>query len=455
MDRDLDLFRKLVDVFLDTQEHEPVLASQTPKELINKIDLALSRTGISDTALEETLQQILLNTPRSGGRFFFNQLYGKNHSKAVLGDLLSVILNTGMHTYKVNGIQVVIEEEIIQEICRIVDYGSTASGIFVPGGSMANLMGLLMARDTADTDVSRKGITQNMIAYTSENSHYSMDKNIRFAGLGYEHLRKIETDEHGRMLPLKLKEAIEQDLAQGHVPFFVKATAGTTVLGCFDPLDDIADICKEYNLWLHVDGSFGGSCIFSKDHQHLVSGINRAHSFGINAHKMLGTPLTCSMIFVKDKDQLIKSFGNDASYLFQTEEGPNPGKHSMQCARKNDALKFWTLWKSIGTNGLGEMVDREFVLAEHARNYVKNHSDYRLYHDHTSVTVCFNYKDYDPVKLSQLLYEQGEIMVGHASSKGNTFIRLVTVNSQNAISDIDEFFSRLEAFAEKHQDLLK
>ena len=120
-------------------------------------------------------------------------------------------------------------------------------------------------------------------------------------------------------------------------------------------------MCEKYNLWLHVDGAYCGGVIFSRKYRHLVDGVKRADSFSFNAHKMLGTPLTCSVLLVKNKENLSNSFNNDAKYLYQTDKDDfNLGKTSFQCGRRNDALKFWTLWKSIGTKGLEKMVNHQF-----------------------------------------------------------------------------------------------
>ena len=167
---------------------------------------------------------------------------------------------------------------------------------------------------------------------------------------------------------------------------------------------------------------------------------------------MLGTPLSCSLILVKDKKHLYDSFSNDASYLYQTDHDDfNLGKKSIQCGRRNDALKFWVLWKSVGTNGLAQIVDKQFELAETAREYLKNHPDYTDYSVDDTVSVCFNYKGVPAEDICTLLYEYSELSVGYGSSKGTTFIRLVTINATNEADDIVNFFKTIEAFVERHQ----
>jgi sulfinoalanine decarboxylase/sulfinoalanine decarboxylase/aspartate 1-decarboxylase len=236
----------------------------------------------------------------------------------------------------------------------------------------------------------------------------------------------------------------------------VNATAGTTVLGAFDPIDKIADITEKYGIWLHVDGAYCGSVIFSDKYKHLVNGIERSNSFSYNAHKMLGTPMTCSIILVNDKKQLHDSFSNEADYLYQTDgDDFNLGKTSFQCGRRNDALKFWTLWKSVGTDGLKHIVDKQFELADVASDYVRSNPDYTLYSFEDSISICFNYKNIDPITLCSALYENQVTVVGFGAFENDTFIRLVTINANNEKVDLLNFFKVLEEFVEKTPNLTK
>ena len=227
-------------------------------------------------------------------------------------------------------------------------------------------------------------------------------------------------------------------------------------MGAFDSIDKIADITEKYNLWLHVDGAYCGSVLFSKKYKHHLKGVERSNSFSYNAHKMLGTPLTCSIILVRDKQHLHNSFNNDASYLYQTDgDDFNLGKTSFQCGRRNDALKFWTHWKSVGSKGLEQIIDQQFDLANVALDYIRNNPDYTLYSFDNSIGVCFNYKNVDPKALCTALYEQKETVVGFGSFKKDTFVRFVTINATNSPKDILNFFKVLEAFVEKNPNLLK
>jgi sulfinoalanine decarboxylase len=348
MDKDLALFNKLAALLLKKENEEPVAQIIPPNEMYQSLDISLEDSPASEAFFEEALEKLILSTPRTASRQFFNQLFGGRISKATLGDLLAVLLNNSMYTYKVAGPQVGIEKEILHKICKLIGYARDNDGTFAPGGSMSNYMAMLMARDACNSRIKNDGVQQKMTLYTSKESHYSIPKNASFMGIGRDQVRYIPADSYGRMIPKKLEEQIKNDVSLGFQPFFVNATAGTTVLGAFDELPPLSVICKKYNLWLHVDGAYCGGVIFSKKYKHLVAGIELSDSFSINAHKMLGTPLSCSIIVTQHKKHLHDSFSNDASYLYQTDgDDYNLGKTSIQCGRRNDALKLWTLINSF------------------------------------------------------------------------------------------------------------
>ena len=451
---DLALFNELVEVLINEEAENPVAERIESSKLYDAIDLSLNDGAMVDDDFKSLLREVLVSTPKTATNLFFNQLFGGRQSKAILGDLLAVMLNNSMYTYKVAGPQVGIEQEIIRQSCELIGYGAKSNGTFPTGGSMSNYMALMMGRDAKDPSCRLNGMSKPLIIYTSEECHYSNAKNASFAGIGKNNIRYIKADSKGRMLTEKLEEQILEDIKNGGIPTYVNATAGTTVLGAFDPIDKIADITEKYNIWLHVDGAYCGSVIFSKKYKHLVKGVERSNSFSYNAHKMLGTPLTCSIILVNDKKHLHDSFSNDSDYLYQTDgDDFNLGKTSFQCGRRNDALKFWTLWKSVGTKGLEQIVDQQFNLANVALDYIRSNPDYTLYSYDDSISICFNYKNIDPMALCTALYEQQITVVGFGSFEEDTFVRLVTINANNEKVDILNFFKVLEDFATKTRNL--
>ena len=453
---DLALFNELVAVFLEDEIQNPVTEYIPPSEIEKVVDIKLEERGMLLGEFKKALKNLLLTSTKSSSKLFFNQLFGGRHSKAVLGDLLAVILNNSMATYKIAGPQVILEKEVLSKVYKLIGYDNSAGGTFPTGGSMSNFMSLVMARDRVNLDIKEMGISQKIVAYTSENSHYSLSKNASFTGLGKRNIRYIKSDEYGRINVLAFEKQVKVDLAKGLIPFYLNATAGTTVLCAFDNVVALSKICKKNNIWLHLDGAFGGSVIFSEKYKYLVDGINLTNSFCFNAHKTLGTPLSTSVLVVKNKQDLYNSFNNNASYLYQThDEDFNLGQTSFECGRRNNALKLWTMWKAIGTNGIADIVNHEFKLADIAREYVKSNINYKLYSFENSLSVCFNYKDFDPEDLCTKLYENNALMVGFGTFQNNIFIRLVLVNYENSPNDLIQFFKTLENFAHKNARLIK
>ncbi|MBO6516453.1 MAG: aminotransferase class V-fold PLP-dependent enzyme [Bacteroidia bacterium] len=452
----LSHFNTLVQELIEDEVVNPVAQHLPSDELFDTLDLDLSEDGVDNQTFRALFKDLVFRTTRTATKGFFNQLFGGRNEKAVLGDLMATVLNNSMYTYKAAGPMIGVEKVIVEKLCNYVGWDRESGGTIATGGSLANFMGLLMARDSAGTKIQTQGVRAKMTVYTSAESHYSVSKNASFSGIGRENVRKIKADDLGRMRVDLLEEAIKEDVENGFTPVLVNATAGTTVLGAFDPIDAISKICKQHDVWLHVDGAYCGSVLLSKTHKHLINGIEHVDSFSFNAHKMLNVPLTCSILLVKNASHLHQSFSNEAEYLYQTDHDEfNLGKTSLQCGKRNDALKFWTLWKQVGTNGLEKQVDKQFELADTAFRYVSNNPDYTVYSFKNSISICFNYKSIPARQLCTLLYEHSTLLVGYGSFRDEEFIRLVTMNPQHNTDDILNFFRTLEAFVEEHASLFE
>lgn len=451
MQNTLQKFLQLSEKLLHDESRKPVTDFIPSEELFTALDLDLSEDPLVEEEFDAALENLVLKTPRTATVGFFNQLFGGRNPDAVLGDLLAVMLNNSMYTYKAAGAQIGVEKVILRKVCTMLGWDDKAEGTFAPGGSMTNYMAMVMARDNFDETIKTKGVKDSLMVYTSKESHYSIPKNAAFSGIGRDQVHYIATDDYGRMEVTKLAQALEADIEKGLKPMMINLTAGTTVLGAFDAIEPVVKLAKIHNIWVHVDGAYCGSVLFSNRYRSLIKGIEQVDSFSFNAHKMLGTPLSCSIIVTRDKKHLHESFSNDASYLYQTDHDEfNLGKMSLQCGRRNDALKFWTLWKSVGTKGLEKIVDHQFDLAQVARNYISSNPDFTLYSYPDSISVCFNYRDIPPRILCTALYEAQELLVGYGSFGDHEFVRLVTINAQNDAQVILNFFKTLEAFVEKN-----
>merc|ERR1712176_1715649 len=179
----------------------------------------------------------------------------------------------------------------------------------------------------------------------------------------------VETDATGSMLPKALTRQISVAVSAGKKPFFVGATAGTTVLGAFDPLIELAAISKEHGLWLHVDGAWGGGTLFSPALRHNLDGCDLADSFCISAHKMLGAALQCAVFLTCHAGSLRAANATSATYLFQPDKlhtNLDVGDETIQCGRKADMLKLWMLFKSLGDRGCAARIEHCYALCDYA-----------------------------------------------------------------------------------------
>uniref|UniRef100_A0A6B2L370 Glutamate decarboxylase n=1 Tax=Arcella intermedia TaxID=1963864 RepID=A0A6B2L370_9EUKA len=336
---------------------------------------------------------VVNNHPR-----FFNQLYTSPDPVALLAEWISTISNTNLHTYEVAPVFILVEMEMLNHLKQLVGFKVDESdGVFSPGGSISNLYGLLVARHKAVPYAKEEGLKgdEKLVLFSSEQDHYSLKKMASSIGLGTKSCIKVECDEMGRMKPLLLRNKIKEAISNGQRPFFVNATSGTTVLGAFDPLPEIAQICKEFNIWFHIDAALGGCVLASSQYKHLMNGCSLADSISWNPHKAMGIPLQCSVFLVNHKTILYDYFSTKADYLFQQDKlygEYDVGDKSLQCGRKTDAFKLWLTWKAKGTQGFEHTINKLFQNAESLRNQIKSTQNFYLVLDNPETfNVCFWY----------------------------------------------------------------
>jgi sulfinoalanine decarboxylase/sulfinoalanine decarboxylase/aspartate 1-decarboxylase len=443
----------VAEAFLSAELEHPGLPYRAPEDLYRSLELRLSEHGVDDTTFYRLLEGIALQTPRTAGIAFFNQLYGGRNLPALAGDLLAPVLNTSLYTYKVGGPHILLEKEVTRQMGHLMGYDAEADGVFTPGGSLSNLVGMLIARNRATgQNIKDDGFDgRKYTLYTSVESHYSIPKNAGILGLGRKQVRFVASDADGRMRPEDLRRQLDTDLAAGCVPFLVIATAGTTVLGAFDPVPALADIAAEYGLWLHLDAAYGGSVALSEHHRHLLTGAHRADSIVWNLHKMLNVPLPASVILVKQGRELQNNLQQAADYLFQGQDAEQEyydhGHKSIQCGRRNDALKAWAAWKYFGRQGLARRVDRLFELTAYARQYVAQDPVLRLVAEPPLTTLCFTVDGCPSEPLCQALDHSGALKVSYGRALGQTFVRAVFVNPDLTFEDIHRFFELVKTTA--------
>jgi sulfinoalanine decarboxylase len=232
--RSLERVREILLELFEEEIREPCLPHRSPQQLSAALDLSIPDRGKTDEELFALAREMVLSTPRTATRTFFNLLFAGRVTPALAGEMLAAALNNSLHTYKAAGPQILIEQVLIEELCRQTGFPS-GEGILTPGGSLSNLVAMAVARNEALPDLRDDGRwTARLTAYTSDQGHYSIVKNAGILGIGRSLVRRVTSDPVGRLRPDQLEQRIEQDLGKGLQPFLVNATAGTTVLGAFD-----------------------------------------------------------------------------------------------------------------------------------------------------------------------------------------------------------------------------
>jgi len=324
--------------------------------------------------------------------------------------------------------------------------------MFCPGGSLANLVAMMLARNIRNPEIRNHGLDgHTYVAYTSEQGHYSIKKNAGIIGIGRNNVREVPVNSRGEMLLDAFRNLVEKDLAAGLTPFFVNLTAGTTTLGAFDDVTALSAIARANNLWVHVDGSYGASVLLSKKRATLLRSTGLANSVTWNAHKMMGVPLSCSMLLCRNKGLLAKSFSEIADYLFQEDtDDLNPGVKSLQCGRRNDAFKLWALWKQLGNDGFEQRIEKQFLLRDQVVGMIESDPAFELIMKPALLNVCFRHRRVDSEAICSALDKQGLGKVGHGTFEGSSFIRLVIVNPDLTTRDIEKFLITIKTVADNN-----
>ena len=407
---------------------------------------------------------------------FLNQLYGHCDPVSTGGDWLAAALNTNVHTYEVAPVFIVMERALIDKFARVIgpEFAKHHEGLFVPGCSIANMYGMLLARFRLYPDVRNCGMAggPTLVAFVSDQAHYSYQKSAVVMGLGLDNIVSVKSDILGAMLPGELEAKVAEARAAGKLPFFVGATAGSTVTGAFDDLNKLADICAKENMWLHVDGAWGGCVLLSRKHRvTLCAGIERIDSFAFDAHKLMAMPVQCSGVLVRHANMLKACNGMNAPYLFQPDKlncELDIGDMTIQCGRRNDCLKLWMAWHAFGDSGFEERVDRSAALCQYWAQKVEGDPRFKMAVPLVLFNVCFWYlptdlRSFDPSKctpedhaklqkiaplIKARMQKEGLAMIGFQPYKGMpNFFRVVfpgaAILSTQDVDSILETIARL------------
>jgi glutamate/tyrosine decarboxylase-like PLP-dependent enzyme len=332
-------------------------------------------------------------------------------------------------------------------------------GLFVSGGSMANLIGLATARK-----IKLNNRIDGARLYFSDQAHSSVDRAALILGFQNEQIRKVSSDEQFRLSIDALKSAIIKDRAQGRVPFCVVANAGTTNTGSVDPLREIAILCRQEGLWMHVDAAYGGASIVCREGQTLLSGIEMADSVTVDPHKWFYQPYEIGCILVRDHRWLAGTFRVEPEYLRDitgAAEEVNFFDHGVQLTRCFRALKFYMSIKTFGLASFREAVRSNIELAETTERYLRDAPDWEIVSPATLAVINFRYRPHDGdltetqlddlnQHISSRVIDACEAMLATTILKRKTVLRMCLINPRTTFDDVRDTLNTLERYGREY-----
>ncbi|HET6229482.1 MAG TPA: pyridoxal-dependent decarboxylase [Longimicrobiaceae bacterium] len=317
---------------------------------------------------------------------------------AVLADAMTSLLNQSVAVWEMSPTGTLVEAQVVRWLGQLLGFPATADGTLVSGGSVANLTGLLAAREARFPGCWKDGVAsgdaQRAVLLVSGHSHYSVDRTAGLMGLGSDAVVPVP-DRGGKMDPQALADTIAALRREGRIPLAVSATAASTATGLFDPIDEVADVCAREGVWLHVDAAHGGSFLLSDALRHRLRGVERADSVAWDPHKMMWMPMSTGAVFVRDRRHLDETFQQSAPYLFHVRDGEersrDAGKRTLQCSRRFDALKLWVCLRHYGTRHFAALLEKTVATTEALHTRLAAAPDFEPMHAVESNILCFRH----------------------------------------------------------------
>ena len=449
-----EIAHRLVDYIESNDNESRVNPSMSLTSMRRTLDINLPLEGQGLDAVLDDLDTYIANSVKTNRPEFMNPLWGGMSLPSFAGEVVAALTNNSMYTYELSPFATVIEQTIVKRMCEMVGFPD-GFGTFTTGGSNGNMLGMLCAREHLISGSTKRGFDGRSTAiFVSAEAHYSVLMAANVIGIGHQNIIKVQCDEDGRMLPGRLTEEIAFARQEGMRPLCIVATAATTVRGAYDDIDALADIAHREGLWLHVDAAWGGACLFSAEHAQLMDGVQKADSVCWDAHKMMGVPLICSAFLIKEPSVLRRLCDHTtvAHYLFHSDaELDDLGRYSLQCARRNDALKLWLEWRSRGDAGWARMVNTRMNEAAHLQQRIEAHPSLEMMSSRMWTNVCFRYSETpDGITLNELnteirnrLIQEGSFMVSRSNIGDDVILRMVVANQHLDTETLDRFIERV------------
>ncbi|MEU8535405.1 lysine decarboxylase DesA [Streptomyces parvulus] len=377
---------------------------------------------------------------------------------AVLGEAVLSAVNSSLDTWDQSAGGTLIERKLIDWTTDRIGLGPAADGVFTSGGTQSNLQALLLAREEAKTDSLGK-----LRIFASEASHFSVQKSAKLLGLGPDAVVPIPVDHDKRLHTVALARELERCVQDGLVPMAVVATSGTTDFGSIDPLPEIAALCEQYGVWMHVDAAYGCGLLTSLKYRDRLAGIERADSVTVDYHKSFFQPVSSSAVLVRDAATL-RHATYHAEYLnprrMVQERIPNQVDKSLQTTRRFDALKLWMTLRVMGADGIGQLFDEVCDLAVDGWRLLAADPRYHVVVEPSLSTLVFRYIPgavTDPAELDRAnlyarraLFASGDAVVASTKVAGRHYLKFTLLNPETTTADIAAVLDLIAGHAEQY-----
>lgn len=377
---------------------------------------------------------------------------------AVLGETVLSTINSSLDTWDQSAGATMIEQRMIEWTAQRLRLDPAADGVFTSGGTQSNLQALLLARDETRETLARQAtnpadpstLLPQLRILTSEYSHFSVSKAASLLGLGANAVIPVPCDSDRRMRPAALAAALDQCHAEAATPMAVVATAGTTDFGSIDPLPDIAELCTQRGVWLHVDAAYGCGLLVSRRYGHLLDGIAGADSVTVDYHKSFFQPLSSSAVLVRDAATL-RHVTYHADYLNPVaatgeQQLPNQVDKSIQTSRRFDALKLWLTLRIMGADQVGALFDSVIDLAGDVWELLAADPRFEVVTRPQLSTLVFRYAATDsplPTDLDDAneyarheLSDSGEAVIASTVVDGRKYLKFTLLNPRTTLADV-------------------
>ena len=465
------LLHKIVDDITASISDGKAYAGLSPQDLKKAIHVEniLPEEGIGLKNVPELFSsKILPYFLRTTSTDYMAHLHGPALIETIAAELILSTFNQSMDSWDQSPVATEIELEVVEALCKLFGYKEGSDGVFTSGGSQSNLSGIMLARDwfcntKLNYDVKKFGLPENyrkFRLYTSEISHFSMEKSTHLLGMGYDAVVKVPVDARQKMDINALRRLVEADVKAGNIPFCAVATIGTTDYGSIDCVEEIHAIYKEYGMWLHADAAYGSGVIMSDEYRSRIGNLSLCDSITVDFHKMFVMPISCSAVLLKDGKNF-EALTLHADYLNREEDEEDGytnlvGK-SMQTTRRFDALKVWIAFQTRGKKGWSNLISTCVENAAYFYKCLKANPRFEVVTEPEISSVVFRVLPGakctdDPDTLNKkirraLIHEHGKV-IGQTVFNGAVHLKFTLMNPLVTFEKLDEMQELILSMAE-------